>query len=118
MPTLDWTYPVEAWDFWKNLDVIFPWDYIKDDRKIQTDSNIDGINYLTQVNYWGNAARGQKVPGEQQMVTGPNGYLDKFWDRRAELENLGYACEGIDTTRCPWPFGLFSMKKPLCKDGY
>ena len=65
VPTLDWTYPKEAWNFWHNLDVIFPWDYTKDDFKIKTDSNLNGLNYLTEVNRWGNEARGQKVPGSQ-----------------------------------------------------
>lgn len=116
--TFDWTYPTEPWDFWKDLDVIFPWDYLKEDRTIKTDSNIDGINYLTQVNYWGNAGRGVHAAGERQMVDGPNGFLNKFEDRQAELEHLDYVCEGQDTTRCPWPFGLFSTNKPLCELGY
>jgi len=52
------------------------------------------------------------------MVDGPHGYLNKFAERQIELEKLGYVCEGQDTTRCPWPFGIWSMNKPLCSEGY
>lgn len=42
----DFVYPLANWDIWQNLDVIFPWDFTKEDRRINTDSDIDGLNYI------------------------------------------------------------------------
>lgn len=57
-PIMDWTWTGERWDFWNDLDVVFPWDWTKKDRKIETDSNLNGINYLTQIYQWGNQGMG------------------------------------------------------------
>jgi len=114
----DWTEMKELWDLWRDLDVIFPWDWIKEERVIHTDSNIDGANYLTHVWFWGNEGEGPVVGGESPRVDGPSGWLDKFSDRKSELESTGFACEGVDTARCPWPMGIFSSNKSLCQSGY
>ena len=89
----DWTEMKEAWDMWLGLDVLFPWDWNNKDRVISTDSNINGLNYLTQVRRWGNAAMGPEiVAGETILDDGPSGFLDKFHERRQELEEAGFAC--------------------------
>ena len=99
----------ERWNLWLDIDPIFPWDWTKDDRLIGTDSNINGANYLTQLYYWGNEeSDGIELFGEKARVVGPSGFLNKFGDRREELEESGYICQGVDTTRCPWPMGINS----------
>jgi len=90
--TMDWTDMKERWDLWQDLDVIFPWDWISDTRVIHTDSNIDGANYLTHVYFWGNEGKGPEIAGERPRVTGPDGWLDKFDDRKKALEQTGFAC--------------------------
>ena len=107
-PIMDWTWNDDKWDFWKDLDVVFPWDWVKEDRLIKTDSNLNGINYLTQVFRWGNQGIGPELANQRIFKQGPTGYLDKFNDRVSELQKLNYVCEGIDTKRCPWPMGVFS----------
>ena len=59
----DWTSEKVRWDLWHDLDVIFPWDWIKEDRQIVSDNNLNGVNYLTQVFRWGNVGIGIKVLG-------------------------------------------------------
>jgi len=115
---IDWTEMKEKWDLWKDLDVIFPWDWNKADRVVSTDSNINGANYLTHVYYWGNEAKGPSIAGEGPRVDGPDGWLNKFMDRKAELEATGFSCQGTDTERCPWPMGVFSDYNPLCRPGF
>ena len=116
--TVDYTAMVERWDLWRNLDVIFPWDWNSEKRVIKSDNNLDGVNYLTNVWFWGNAGTGPTIGTERPRVDGPSGWLDKFNDRQAELEKTGFACQGTDTTRCPWPMGIFSHENPLCEPGY
>ena len=58
------------------------------------------------------------VAGESPLDDGPDGFLNKFRERRAELEEAGFACEGVMTDRCPWPMGIYSQSKPLCRKGY
>lgn len=115
---MDWTWTGERWDFWNDLDVVFPWDWTKEDRKIETDSNLNGINYLTQIDRWGNQGMGPEFFHQRFFKDGPSGYLDKFLDRRQELSDLDYVCEGDDTNRCPWPMGIYSDNMPLCAPGY
>ena len=79
---IDWAFMKERWNLWLDLDPIFPWDYFKENRIIHTDSNIDGANYLTHVNTWGNEGQGPEFAGESPRVTGPSGFLDKFGDRK------------------------------------
>ena len=55
----DRTCKREKWDFWKNMDVIFPWDWTSDQYVIHSDNELDGMNYLTQVHRWGNKGRGR-----------------------------------------------------------
>lgn len=50
----DYTDMKEPWDLWRDLDMIFPWDWNSDKRVVHTDSNLEGVNYLTQVWTWGN----------------------------------------------------------------
>jgi len=53
------------WDLQKSLDVILPFDWIADDRKInKPGSNIDGLNYLLEVYQWGNEGDGHTIFGE------------------------------------------------------
>lgn len=78
---LDWTCIGEHWDFWNDLDVVFPWDWTKEDRVIETDSNLNGINYLTQIYLWGNLGMGPEFLHKRFSVDGPQGYLNKFLDR-------------------------------------
>ena len=77
---------------WLDLDPIFPWDWNKKEREIGTDSNVNGVNYLTHVYYWGNAGEGPEIFGERPRVDAPSGWLDKIADRKAELEASGFAC--------------------------
>ena len=98
------------------MDIIFPWDWTKAERQIDSDNNLQGVNYLTQVYYWGNEGMGPTIPllKQKMLVDGPSGFLDKFDNRSTELENLDYVCEGMSTERCPWPMGAFSQNIPLC----
>ena len=73
---------------------------------------------MLHVNKWGNNGEGPSVFGERPLVDGPWGYLDKFRDRRAELESIDYVCEGDDTQRCPWPMGIYSQNKAMCSSGF
>jgi len=58
--------------------------------------------------------------GEQQLGSGPTGFLDKglVRDVKQHMESLGLVCEGDDTSRCTFPAGIYSESKPLCSDGY
>ena len=67
---------------WHNLDLIYPWDFLKDERKIKTDNNLNGINYLTEVHVWGNAGDGPGFGKQEIRKTGPDGYLRKFYHDR------------------------------------
>ena len=53
-PQFDWVQPLDKWDLWKSLDVLFPWDFTKEQRVIATDSDINGLNYLLEVTRFGN----------------------------------------------------------------
>jgi len=118
-PQFDWTESKEVWHLWKNLDVIFPWDLWESKRIIKTDSNADGANYLTHVWRWGNLGDGPTMFGQRARESGPSGFLDKpDGSRQFELESTGFVCEGDDTERCPWPWGVFSYKNQLCESGF
>ena len=110
------------WDLYKNLDVMFPFDWLSEDRVIKgTGTNLDGINYMLQVEKWGNRGEGFSVAGEEQRVNGPSGFLDKDTENIEQLTRLGYTCEGVDTERCVWPAGVFSQSfkhGTLCSPGY
>ena len=78
---------------WHSLDIVYPWDFFKDERKIKSDNNLNGLNYLTQLYQWGNDESGTGFEGQQIRASGPTGYLGKFHDgRREELESLDYLC--------------------------
>ena len=63
-PIFDWSSSDTAWDLWLSLDMVFPWDWIDGHRfNIETDSNLEGLNYLTQVYKWGNKGMGIEVKG-------------------------------------------------------
>ena len=55
---------------------------MKDERKIKTDNNLNGINYLTEVHVWGNAGDGPGFGKQEIRKTGPDGYLRKFYHDR------------------------------------
>lgn len=63
---------------------------------------------------------GLKIFDRRPLVNGPSGFLDKgeIKNRFRELETLGYVCEGVDNSRCPWPAGAFSKGQAYCEDGY
>lgn len=58
--------------------------------------------------------------GEQQLGSGPTGFLDKgcIKDAKQNMEKLNIICEGTDTSRCTFPAGYYSCNKPLCIGGY
>ncbi len=78
LPKFDWTFTGVNWDFWKCLDIVFPWDYTSDRFQISTNSNLNGMNYMTQVFRWGNESMGLKFGNDQILLKGPEGYLSKF----------------------------------------
>ena len=49
------------WDLQKTLEVIFPWEYLSDD-KIMHEEGWEGINWLTQLYQWGNNGEGFEIP--------------------------------------------------------
>jgi len=105
----DLTAPKVMWDLGQNLDVIFPFDWVSPERTIkQEGGNLDGINYLTQVQKWGNKEAGFNIFGTYQRNSGPNGFLDKNTELMKALTVRGLTCEGVDTDRCIWPAGVFS----------
>ena len=71
-----------------------------------------GLNYLTDVKYWGNLGAGFGAFGETERVSGPSGWLDKL--DMSELEKMGWICYGDDKTACPWPAGLHSTNLYPC----
>lgn len=110
------------WDLQQSLEVIFPWEYLSED-KILTLEGWEGINWLVDIFYWGNQnPEGMVLPmsEESNLTPGPSGFLDKksVNDRKAELVALGWMCEGLDTTRCPWPAGEFSLGDAYCAPGF
>ena len=65
IPIMDWTCKNERWDFWQDLDFVFPWDWISNERVIKTDDEIlNGVNYLTELYWWGNKGMGKSVAGQ------------------------------------------------------
>lgn len=85
----------QMWDLQKTLEVIFPWEYLSDD-KIMHEEGWEGINWLTQLYQWGNNGEGFDIPviDEQPLGGGPSGFLNKgeVNDRKRELEALGWMC--------------------------
>lgn len=84
----------------------------------ETQAEWDGINWFTQIKRWGNKGQGKQIFGEGVLTGGPSGWLDKIHERKSQLEELDYVCEGNDKTRCLWPAGIYSSNKPYCKSGY
>lgn len=118
-PELDVTCRAGLWDFWLDMDVVFPWNWLDDKYIIKTDDPVlNGTSYLTQVGDWGNKDMGISLFGEAQLTGGPSGYLGKFDDFMLDLESLGYVCEGLDNDRCLWPAGSWSKAQGLCEDGF
>lgn len=111
----------QMWDLQKTLEIIFPWEYLTEDKICKTEG-WEGINWLTQIYQWGNEGTGFDIPviDEQALGGGPSGFLNKgdVGARKRELEALGWMCMGQDTTRCPWPAGVFSGTKPYCAPGF
>ena len=115
-PQLDFVKALDKWDLWKNLDVIFPWDFTKEERIIKTDSDINGLNYLLQVRHYGNKSDDNKHIHYRHP--GPVGFVGKFFAHISELGQRDFTCEGMDTDRCPWPVGIFAKQNFLCSPGY
>jgi hypothetical protein len=109
------------WDLQLSLEIIFPWEYLTED-KMCTSQGWEGVNWLTQIHQWGNNGEGVTIPiiDEQPLGGGPSGFLNKgeVNQRKAELQKLGWVCQGQDPTRCPWPAGVFSSAKPYCAPGF
>lgn len=54
------------------------------------------------------------------MNDGPTGFLDKG-SIKAEMKAVaakGLFCEGVDTSRCLWPTGIFYKEQPYCAEGF
>lgn len=108
------------WDLEQTLEIIFPWEYLSDD-KICTAAGWEGVNWILQIEDWGNdGMKGPSFGGESPLGGGPSGFLNKgeVNNRKRELEALGWMCQGIDTTRCAWPAGIYSGVKPYCAPGF
>lgn len=80
-------------------------------------ANMFGLNYLTDVMYWGNLGEGIGGFGETQRVSGPSGWLNKL--SMGELELMDWICYGDDKSVCPWPAGIHSKHLyPCVSSGY
>lgn len=117
--TTDYTAKKTKWETYKNIEMHLPWEWthnkIENLRQWQ-----DSPEWITQIYDWGNHRPSYEFFNFGPLQDGPTGFLEKrsIKDLMDHWSQEGFICEGIDTSRCLWPAGVFSKGKSYCLPGY